>query len=281
MILRFHHLAIRCLLLLLPVAGGCTMDSFLFNPARLSQYDLADSVIPVSRVEAVEFSSGGFRIYGFFVRQPDSVRQKPHDVIIYSHGNKHHIGEYWNRVEYLYKAGFDVFIYDYRGYGRSEGTSSETGLSEDARAAYDYVTSHINEDSVRVTCYGYSLGAVAATVQAADRQPQPHAVILEAPFADGETLVRSGTLLDIPGGYLLDGTFDNKGRVRRIHAPLLILHGTDDRFIDMEANGRVLYDAANNPKTFIPVVGADHETLPATMGVRTYMDIIIGFIKGN
>lgn len=175
--------------------------------------------------------------------------------------------------------GVDVFIYDYRGFGRSTGTSSEASLMADAAVAYEYVNGRAIADSMRIVTYGYSLGGFPATFQAATYGVDSH--VMEACFASGEEVVRSGTLLDIPGDYVLEGRFDNADRMRFIACPVLIIHGEDDAFIDINRHGAVLYARSNQPKTLVRVVGGRHSTLPTDMGIQTYLDLVGAFIRGS
>ncbi|MCX6140224.1 MAG: alpha/beta hydrolase [Candidatus Kapabacteria bacterium] len=262
------------------VLTSCTMDSFLFNAEPLASYTLSSRVIPdTSRVE-VSLSSDGETIYGYFVKQPDSMRVAPHPTIIYHHGNKDNLQFYWDRVELLYQAGFDIFIYDYRGYGKSTGKSSEAGLMADARAALTYVLGRKGIDSAQIVHYGFSLGGFPALFSAT-KLYRPKALITESIFASGESLVQSGTLLNIPGSYVLDGAFDNVVPMQSRTCPVLMLHGTNDTFIGVEPNGQRLYDIARQPKTFIRIEGAEHDNVPYVLGTQNYIDLITAFIRGN
>jgi fermentation-respiration switch protein FrsA (DUF1100 family) len=256
------------------------MDGLMFNSTALDAYNLPDSVIPVHLREEVSIASEGETLFGFFVRQEDSLRIKPHPVIIYHHGNRDHTQYYWDRVEFLWKCGFDVFVYDYRGFGKSTGTSSEESLFADATAVLNYVRSRVDVDTNQIVHYGFSLGGVPALFSTAEFV-RPRCIILEAVYATGEDLVHSGTLLDIPGEYLLEGAFDNVSRIGKIDCPVLMLHGTADSFIGIERHGDKLYNAAKNPKTFIRVEGANHEDVPQTMGVDTYITTITAFVRGS
>ncbi len=268
-------------LIFVAALSGCTLDSFMFDPVHLDNYNLPDSVIADTLREGVAIERDGITLYGFYCRQTDSLAIEPHPIIVYHHGNDENIQHFWPRIELLYKAGFDVFIYDYRGYGMSTGTlTSEEELLADARAAYDYVLSRDDIDPEQVVHYGFSLGSVPA-LYLAGTTLRARAVVIESAYASGEALVQSGTLLNIPGGYLLDGTFDNVSRISKISTSLLMLHGTEDRFIPIERHGDPLYEAAVNPKTFIRVQGAGHSTVPETMGHEDYIDIITAFIRGS
>lgn len=262
------------------IATSCTMDSFLFNSEPLTEYVLGTSIIPdTSRVE-VALRSDGETIYGYFVKQTDSLRVKPHPTIIYHHGNRDHLQYYWDRVELLYQAGFDVFIYDYRGFGKSTGTSSEQGLRADARAALSYVMGRADVDTTQIVHYGFSLGGFPALYSASELH-SAKALITESIFASGETLVQSGTLLNVPGSYLLEGAFDNTVPMQKRTCPVLIIHGTNDTFIGVDANGQRLYDVARQPRTFVRIEGADHNNVPYVYGTQNYIDLITTFIRGN
>jgi fermentation-respiration switch protein FrsA (DUF1100 family) len=260
--------------------AGCSMDSFLFNTLPLESYSLSTAIIPAANRTEVTLTSGNETLFGFFVRQPDSLRIEPHPTVLYHHGNKHNIQEYWDRVELLYRAGFDVFIYDYRGFGRSTGTSSEEGMKSDAAAALSYLRSRPDVDTSQIVDYGYSLGGFACLYTATTLH-RPKAVITEAIFASSEALVRSGTILNIPGGYIMEGAFDNRAQIVNVTSPILMLHGTGDTFVGYEANGKLLSALAPQPKIIRPIDGANHTTIPATMGQQNYIELVTTFIRGR
>lgn len=260
--------------------NGCSMDSFLFNTETLSEYSFSDSVVPAKQVEAVTLRSGSETLYGFYIKQPDSLRVAPHPTILYHHGNKHNVEEYWDRVQLLYRAGFDVFIYDYRGFGMSTGSSSEEGLHEDALAALNYLRSRADVDTTQIVDYGYSLGGVPAMYLAAYVHT-PKCIITEDIFASSEALVRTGTILNIPGNYLMKGKFNNVANAALRKAPYLLIHGTHDTFIPFEHHGRLIFDNAAQPKTLRLVEGADHIEVPKTMGEDKYIELITTYIRGN
>jgi uncharacterized protein len=260
--------------------NGCSMDGFLFNTLPLTEYTLSNAVIPATQVEAITLKSGAETLYGFYVKQPDSQRVEPHQVILYHHGNKQNIEAYWDRVELLYRAGFDVFVYDYRGFGKSTGSSSEQGLYEDATAALNYLRSRKDVDTTQIVDYGFSLGGVPAMYLAA-YQHKPRCIITEDIFASAEALIRSGTLLDVPGNFLMKGKYDNANHARIRTSPLLMLHGTADIFIPYDQHGRLIYEAASQPKRLKMVEGAGHSGVPQAMGDQGYIDYIRNFIKGS
>jgi hypothetical protein len=254
---------------------GCVdLDNQLFNSTQLSSYQLSNAVIPDSSRELVPMTSQGKKIYGVFVR---SNGTHGNITILYCHGNKDHLQYYWDRVELIYRMGFNVFIFDYQGYGMSDGTTSESGLYSDGRTAFAYIRSRPDVIGSNVVFYGFSLGNVVS-IDLAANVFTPKAIVAEAPFASSSTLVQSGTLLDIPSSYVMKGEYNNAEKIKSVHAPLLIIHGESDKFIDLEKNSPVIFNNANQPKQFVRVPGADHSEIPAKLGEANYINLVQQFI---
>jgi fermentation-respiration switch protein FrsA (DUF1100 family) len=201
-------------------------------------------------------------------------------TILYCHGNKDHLQYYWDRVEFLYRAGFSVFIFDYQGFGMSEGEASEEALYADGRAALAYVLSRPDVDTSRIVFYGFSLGNVVSIDLAANIR-RPRVLISEAPFASAQALVQSGSLLDIPSSYVMQGEYRNDEKIKRVTSPFLLLHGVDDTFIDIDKNAAVIFERARDPKQFIRVAGANHSDVPQTMGLSTYENVVRTFVQNH
>ncbi len=263
--------------LLAGTISSCKLDNLLFYAKQLSSYSVSTRIVPDSVREFVSLRSMGNTIYGFFVRSGGANSDK---TILYCHGNRESIEAYWDRVELLYQGGYNVFIFDYQGFGMSGGEASEEALYADGRAALAYITSRPDVNSRNLIYYGYSLGAVVA-INLASGLAQPSVLICESPFASGESVLRSGTLIDIPGQVVLKGKFDNAATVRQVRAPFLLFHGTDDRFLDIEKNGQVVFDNANEPKKFIRVAGAGHTTVPYVLGAEAYLQDIADFVQAH
>jgi len=256
------------------LANGCDMDNFLFNDKKISSYSLPGNNIPQALIKQVTFKSGGNTLYGYWVTSEGSYKGK---TILYCHGNKKNIDNYWDRVMYLHKLGVNVFIFDFRGFGLSEGTSSEEGLHEDASAAWNFIRESYAVEPDSLILYGYSLGNVSSIYLAAETL-RPMALIAEAPFASANSLTQGSLVLDIPSGWLTKGTFDNAEEIRKINTPFLLLHGSDDDFVRYRDNGKVVFDNAPEPKTLILVNDAVHTNVPETMGLDEYLSAIRNFL---
>jgi alpha-beta hydrolase superfamily lysophospholipase len=256
---------------------SCSLDPYLYNQKKLNHYDLSTSVIPDSCRKVVTFQSEGKTLYGFYVRRQDSL--DTHYTVFYCHGNKNNIEQYWDRVEYFYDMGFRCFIFDYQGFGMSEGTPSGSGLYADGRAALHYLVDSLQADTTRLFYYGYSLGnVVSIDLAASSTHTYPTCLIAEAPFASADALFHTATPLDLPGGFVIDDHLDNAARVRDIHTRFLLLHGEADDFVPWQTQGRIVFENAPEPKTLELIPNAVHENIPQTMGIPAYIDSIRKFV---
>jgi hypothetical protein len=254
--------------------SSCDLENMMYHQTPVSSYTLRTDVIPESKRELVTMTSQGKAIYGYFIKSNGTY---PSTTILYFHGNWDHLEYYWPRAELLYKTGCNVFIFDYQGYGMSEGTPSEQGLYSDCRAALDYVLSRNDVTRSRLVFFGFSLGCAGA-VDLAAYTFTPSALCLEAPYASSSALLQTGTLLNIPNSYVMEGEYNNAEKIKKVKSPVLVIHGEADNFIDIEKNGAVVFNNANLPKQFIRVPGADHEGIPATWGADNYVSAIRQFI---
>ena len=245
----------RRLLVLLTLASavaGCreSMEArFIYYPSRPLAADPASVGL---RFRDVTFSAAdGVELHGWLIagRTPTTL--------LYSHGNGGNIGDRVSIARLLVdQLGVGVFMYDYRGYGRSQGAPSEAGLVSDAvgaRAAL--LREGVAAD--HIVYFGRSLGS-AVTVDLALAHP-PRGVVLESPFAS----VRAMGNAVLPGaGYLFRTRWDSLAKIGRLRAPLLVIHGEADEVVPF-AQGRALFDAAPEPKTFVSLRGSRHYDLEA------------------
>jgi pimeloyl-ACP methyl ester carboxylesterase len=302
---------VPCLALLLGLAlllPGCLrLDSFLFEPTQLDgeYFETADMdsswhvhwVIPDSLVEPCTLAGlDGNKVYAFFARQPstddrartgvaakDSNALAPIEVtVIYNHGRGENINRYWGRVELLWEAGCNVFIYDYEGFGKSEGTPSGEACYADARAALSWVRDRGVPDS-SIVLYAWSLGSFMACHLAADVSGfAPRCLILENPMASTSALAKEGMVLGVPGSFLADADFDNETRIPLVGCRTLIIYGEKDDTAVPERNALVLLDKADPlATTGYPVPNANHSDVPETMGYEEYERVVWEFIAGG
>ena len=174
-------------------------------------------------------------------------------TLLWSHGNAGNIGHRLDNIREIHqRLGIGVFIFDYRGYGQSEGSPTEAGLYRDARAAREALVRDGGVPSERIVYFGRSLGAAVA-LELALAHP-PRGLILESPFLSVQAMANR----TLPGsGYLFKSRFDSLARIGRLRAPLLILHGDADEVVPYE-HGRRLWEAASEPKAFYTIARARH-----------------------
>ncbi|MCP4439625.1 MAG: alpha/beta hydrolase, partial [Aureispira sp.] len=205
-------------------------------------------------------------------------------VIMYCHGNAAHMDVYWPRAQLLAnvasKNQYGVLMIDYRGYGKSEGTSTESGLYADVNSALEWLKGNgLTGD--RLVMYGFSMGTAPATELTANPQVMtPSKLILEAPFASAEVMAQDASKLAIPGSFLTNLKIDNAEEIKKIQQPFLWLHGEDDDFLSIHTHGSVVAKGyQGSSKTEVRVDGAGHSTVPNTMGYEEYMDVIKHFLQ--
>ncbi len=178
---------------------------------------------------------------------------------LFLHGNAGNVTVRAGHLRAIAEAGSSVLVVDYRGYGRSEGRPDEAGLYADAEAAYQHLLA-AGYTPDRIVLHGESLGTAVA-VELASRRPVA-GMILEAPFNAAREVARK--VLPVLGPMVIR-CFDSRERIKRVHVPLLVIHGDRDMIVP-QALGRALFEEANEPKTFWSVAGADHNDLRQTAG---------------
>lgn len=183
-------------------------------------------------------------------------------ILLYFHGNGGGLHAFAEPLAWFAAQDLHVIAMEYRGYPGAPGIPSERALVGDATALFDAIRQRYPGRSVMA--WGYSLGSGVATQLAAQRPVAR--LVLEAPFS--ATVDRAQQLFPLfPVGQLMRDQFLSREHIRGVHAPLLILHGTDDLLIPI-ALGEALYAQANPPKQFRRYPGADHYTLIDTSAYR-------------
>jgi hypothetical protein len=156
----------------------------------------------------------------------------------------------------LHQLGAHVFIFDYRGYGRSRGFPTESGTYRDARAAYEVVRArYADADQPPVLLYGRSLGGAVAVQLALDRPVR--GVVLEGAFTSTRDMARM-LFPGLPLQYFCRFQYDALAKIRGLQAPKLLAHSRDDEVVP-PAMGRTLFEAAAEPKLFYELRGGHND----------------------
>jgi len=267
-----HALILLCIAALFL---ACELDPFLFNSKSADQYELPGNNIPQELIQEVSFESGGNTIFGIWVA---SNGRRPGLTLLYCHGNKNGIDEYWDRIQFLHGTGINLFIFDYRGYGKSEGESSEKGLHEDGIAALNFIQNHYKTTADSLILYGYSLGNVVSIYLAAEKI-DPLCLFAESPFASAASLAQGSSGLDLPALWLTEGEYNNAERIQKIKTHFCLLHGEIDDFVRWKDNGRIVWENAPEPKILHLIKEANHKDVPQILGISEYQNIILEYIE--
>ncbi|NNG14116.1 MAG: alpha/beta hydrolase, partial [Gammaproteobacteria bacterium] len=171
------------------------------------------------------------------------------------HGNGGNISHRGDSLAIFHRLGFNVFIFDYRGYGRSDGVPGERGLYEDAATAWQYLVEQRGFAGNDIVLFGRSLGATIAAKLAAEVEPA--GLIMESSFSSARGFAQAVLPL-LSRMVVMRYRFDTAGYVRRVTCPVLVAHSPDDDIIPFQL-GQAVYAAANQPKTFLTMQG-DHNS---------------------
>ncbi|MBW2295353.1 MAG: alpha/beta hydrolase [Deltaproteobacteria bacterium] len=243
------------------------IDNAVFQPSPGIDLRISDLGI---EGEEVYLDSDGIRIHGFYL--PTTRPRENARAILFLHGNAGNASHRLPNAAELTRLGIDVLLIDYRGYGMSEGTPSESGAYADARAGLSHLIEVRGIPEQRIVLFGRSLGATVAVNLARNRELA--GVILESAFTSAADVVRG--MMGAPMAYLVRGRFDSANKIGQIRAPLLFFHGDHDEIIDY-ALGRRLFELAPEPKQFETIPGAGHNDT-IDVGGRPYFSRIGQFI---
>lgn len=178
----------------------------------------------------------------------------PKGTILFCHGNAGNISHRLVSIHALHSLGYNVLIFDYRGYGKSTGSPNENGTYRDAEAAWLYITNTRGESAQRVILAGRSLGgAVAINLAAQLGDGGPAALVIESSFASLADVGRKHYPL-LPITWLLTNKYESISVIGQVSCPKLFFHGKEDELIPI-GNARRLYDAASAPKAFVETPG--------------------------
>jgi pimeloyl-ACP methyl ester carboxylesterase len=229
---------------------------FLYFPERLSEADADPARWGLAGAEQVFFrASDGTRLHGWWV----PAAGRPRGAAIYFHGNAGHRAGRAPIAERLRALNVDVLLFDFRGYGRSDGTPSEQGLFLDGRAAYDFVVQKRGVPRERVLLLGHSLGGAVAVSVASEVDAA--GLVVTSTFRNLPSIARR-LYTWLPGRVFSWTTnrFDSEARVPGVGMPILVGWGSGDEFIP-RAETRALYEAATRPRRWVQIEGAGHNDL--------------------
>lgn len=215
----------------------------VFFPAK--GITLSPGVMNLAFEDIYIHTEDNIKINGWFI---------PHDqakyTLLFLHGNAGNIADRLEKISLLRKAGLNIFIFDYRGYGLSEGGPSERGIYVDAKSAYEYLLNSRKIQPEQIILYGESLGTAVAVNLASGSYVR--AIILEGAFTSGKDMARK--YYPFLPAAIFSIKLDSLEKVKKISGAKLFIHSKDDEIVPIVL-ARKLYDAAGKPKEFVEITG--------------------------
>jgi uncharacterized protein len=241
-------LAVGVAYLLFALMLTLLQSRLVFFPTRAIEATPADAGLAYDDVWLT--AEDGVRLHGWWVPAPEA-----RGVVLFFHGNAGNISHRLPSLLTFHRLGYSTLIFDYRGYGRSEGSPSEAGSYRDAVAAWRHLAEERGVEPDRVALFGRSLGGAVAAALA--ERHGPGALILESTFTSVPAL---GAELYpfLPVRLLARIRFDTLERMPSISAPVLVVHSRADEIIPFH-HGRRIYEAAPGPKQFLEISGGHND----------------------
>jgi uncharacterized protein len=246
-------------MLLLLLVGGVYLvmrnfeQQFVYAPSTLIKKTPRQAKLPFDNIALVTGDS--VNIEGWFIPAhapgETSATNAPSSTLLFFHGSVGNLGDYLEKIHLLHDMDVDVFAIDYRGYGKSGGAPTESGLASDALAAYNYLTEKRNVNPEHLYLYGEDLGAAVA-INLATQVPVAGVITEGATASILENIEGAWPL--IPWQFLLRNKFDSLTKVQDVHVPLLLIHSSDDELVPFN-DSRRLAALAHEPKELLEIHG--------------------------
>ncbi len=212
-------------------------------------------------------ASDGKRLNGWFVPSENAKA-----TVLFCHGNAGNMGHRLEKILIFHGMNLNTFIFDYRGYGKSEGRAYEAGLYKDAFGAYDYLTEKRNIPENTIILYGESLGG-GVVIELA-REKKIKALITEDTFSSIKEMSRIAYPF-IPH-FIFSSKFDSVSKIKSVYSPKLIIHSREDEIVPFYM-GEKLYNEAATPKKFLILKGPHNTAFldsekEYTEGIKTFIN---------
>lgn len=247
---------------------------YIYAPSHVIEKTPALYNLPFDEVWLPVATNKNERIHGWWIgsNHPDGR------VLLYLHGNALNVGANVYAASGFQKAGFSVFLIDYRGFGRSKGRfPNETRIYEDAATAWNYLVQQRKIDPSQIYIYGHSLGGAVA-IDLAVKHRQAAGLIVESTFTSVERVTAAQKLFRFfPVKLLLTQKFESINKVSNLKMPVLFIHGINDSTVPAFMS-KELYAAAPKPKELILVPGADHNNV-GEIAPSKYLKAVNSFIQ--
>lgn len=233
-----------------PITGDTTVINISgdnFQPTFTN--DSGELIILDYTIESVVFQNSlKTNLNGWFLKSIDTLA--PAYTMLFLHGNGGNITTEYPVATPFLKEGFQVFIFDYSGYGFSQGEASRENILIDATSALDYILSRPDVKATKLVIYGQSLGGHLASVLATQRQSDIDILVIEGAFSSYRDI--GAHSVPIIGRVFVKQGYSAKKSIKSFNKPLLVIHSTEDSVIPFYM-GQKIFDAANEPKEFYEI----------------------------
>jgi len=192
-------------------------------------------------------SSNGHKLNGWMMKPKG---QQPAVTILHLHGNAGFLLSQYGAMSPLLKNGFQVFVFDYSGFGFSEGKATKKNVLTDALSTLDYVKGRGDVKGTKLVLYGQSLGGHLSAVVAAQREKDIDALVIEGAFSSHKDI--GAATVPVLGRIFVKQGYSAKRSIKNYHKPLLVIHSTEDEVIPFKM-GQTIYAAGNDPKEFYEI----------------------------
>lgn len=254
---------------------GCVQNLF-YQPDNIL-YDTPNNA-GLSFEEVSFQSQDGTQLTGWFIPAKGvSDPKQAKGTVIHFHGNAQNISAHWRFAQWLPEHGYNLFAFDYRGYGTSKGSPHVKGVFEDSHAAINYVRQRPDVNPDKLAIFGQSLGGTnAIAAVGSGNQQGVRAVIIESTFSSYSAIASD----KVSGaGYLMNDDYSAQRFIANISPiPLILIHGTDDKIIGLRHTEQ-LFAQARAPKQLIVVPGGGHIQAFAPQFVKTYQAQLLAFLE--
>jgi hypothetical protein len=258
-------------LLLIVAAIRFFEDSFIYAPPRFPEGFPSPHLYGQNVEEVWLTTRDNVRLNAWYLPNPASEK-----VLLWFHGNAENIGYGLEHLEFYSRLAVNVLAVDYRGYGKSEGTPGEAGVYRDAEAAYDYLIQARHIQPKNIVVFGHSLGGAVAIDLASRRESG--GLIVQSSFTSVKDMARRASRIPL-FEYIPKSQFDSLAKIRRVQAPILIVHGTRDETVPFSM-GQRLFAAAPEPKCFFPIERAGHNDV-TEIGGDELVVCLKSFLEGR
>jgi hypothetical protein len=207
-----------------------------------------DTIDPGFTIESIVFeSSDGNKLNGWMLKPKKNFCGI---TLLHFHGNAGFLLSQYQLMAPLVKNGFQVFMFDYSGFGFSTGKATRKNILPDALSVIDYVKARPDVQKTKLVLYGQSLGGHLSAVAAEKRQSSVDGLVIEGSFSSDKDAAAS--IAGIFGRIFVKQTYSAKKSIAQFHKPVLIIHSSEDKTIPVYL-GKKLFAAANDPKEFYEI----------------------------